>query len=286
LPGFSFICKKFHHNFPDPAKATGTDDEIRKQFGVTFPSNNDLPKTVQEAVNQKWIKLSENCIEGSRYISPKRDYSNVLLFDKSNKIAGVQIGIPHVPPSPMKDRYYEEVDFGGRKLWTLTSFFVDPKTICGQRTAKDFGDRVWWRSKVDEGGFFKLPLTIKEVNENKNWVLGQCVLGMGLHYWYKISSNMNCDDFTPFFVMYNNGKLTTFAVGFGTKDLINTPDSRFEHAPKFAIRLNFKEETLPQCLMKDETKVSTMHFMFTSVFSNRCQGNDKKLSHPMENFSK
>jgi hypothetical protein len=27
--------------------------------------------------------------------------------------------------------------------------------------------------------------------------------------------------------------------------------------------------------MEDRVKVSTMHFMFTSVFSNRCQGNDK-----------
>lgn len=25
-------AKKFHHNFPDPAKATGTDQEISEQF--------------------------------------------------------------------------------------------------------------------------------------------------------------------------------------------------------------------------------------------------------------
>jgi hypothetical protein len=88
-------------------------------------------------------------------------------------------------------------------------------------------------------------------------------------------------------LLKQKGHLTTFAVGFvnfflknkGAKELINSPDSRFEHAPKFAIRLNFLSETLPQCLLRDEVKVSTMHFMFQSIFSQRCQGNDKKLIH-------
>ena len=31
-PYFPTTAKKFHHNFPDPAKATGTDEEIRAQF--------------------------------------------------------------------------------------------------------------------------------------------------------------------------------------------------------------------------------------------------------------
>lgn len=31
-PFFPTKAKKFHHNFPDPAKATGTDEEIREQF--------------------------------------------------------------------------------------------------------------------------------------------------------------------------------------------------------------------------------------------------------------
>jgi arsenate reductase len=31
-PFFPTHAKKFHHNFPDPAKATGTEDEILQQF--------------------------------------------------------------------------------------------------------------------------------------------------------------------------------------------------------------------------------------------------------------
>jgi len=31
-PLFPTKAKKFHHNFPDPAKATGTEEEIKKEF--------------------------------------------------------------------------------------------------------------------------------------------------------------------------------------------------------------------------------------------------------------
>jgi arsenate reductase len=31
-PYFPSMAKKFHHNFPDPAKATGSEEEIKAQF--------------------------------------------------------------------------------------------------------------------------------------------------------------------------------------------------------------------------------------------------------------
>ncbi|TAH27349.1 MAG: arsenate reductase ArsC [Cytophagales bacterium] len=31
-PFFPTKAKKFHHNFPDPAKATGTEEEVKEQF--------------------------------------------------------------------------------------------------------------------------------------------------------------------------------------------------------------------------------------------------------------
>jgi arsenate reductase len=32
-PYFPTNAAKFHYNFPDPAKATGTEEEIKEQFG-------------------------------------------------------------------------------------------------------------------------------------------------------------------------------------------------------------------------------------------------------------
>jgi arsenate reductase (thioredoxin) len=43
-PFFPSAAKKFHHNFPDPAKATGTDDEIRKQFALVRDEIKDYCK--------------------------------------------------------------------------------------------------------------------------------------------------------------------------------------------------------------------------------------------------
>lgn len=34
-PVFPGKSQQFHHNFPDPAKATGTEDEIKEQFRLT-----------------------------------------------------------------------------------------------------------------------------------------------------------------------------------------------------------------------------------------------------------
>lgn len=34
-PFFPTMAKKFHYNFPDPAKATGTEEEIMQQFRAT-----------------------------------------------------------------------------------------------------------------------------------------------------------------------------------------------------------------------------------------------------------
>jgi len=206
------------------------------------------------------------------------------MFDKQGRLAGIEVGVPYIPSEPMKSRYFSQSSANGNTHWALIAYLVEPTSICGgNRTSNVFGDRVWWKSNT---GYLKLPLTLTEVRQDVKWKLGTCILGMGLHYWYDISNGMNCNDFTPFFVMYNNQQLTTFAVGFGTDNLINSPDSRFEHAPKFVIRANFRPETLPQCLMEDKTKVSTMHFFFTSVFSNRCQGNDEKMVHPVENLTK
>lgn len=33
-PFFPSNARKFHHNFPDPAKATGTEDQVKEQFRI------------------------------------------------------------------------------------------------------------------------------------------------------------------------------------------------------------------------------------------------------------
>lgn len=59
-PFFPGNALKFHHNFPDPAKATGTDEEVMKQFrevrdmikefSATF-INQHIKQTVSASIN-------------------------------------------------------------------------------------------------------------------------------------------------------------------------------------------------------------------------------------------
>jgi hypothetical protein len=243
----------------------------RRQFGVTFPKNTGLPENENDAKDAQWVKIEDSC-DGVKYVSPQKDYTNVIVYDKSGKLAGVDVAITVEPAEPMKSRFYKTKDYEGRQFFVLSAFFVDPSTICGTRSAGPYGDRVWWRQ--NDGDYFKLPLTQDGARADPKWKLGTCIPGMGIHYWYEISNEMSCNDFTPFFVMYNGGELTTFAVGFGMDRLVSGPNNRFEHAPKFVVRANFRSETLPQCLMKDEVKVSTMHFFWTSMLHNRCQSEE------------
>lgn len=49
----------------------------------------------------------------------------------------------------------------------------------------------------------------------------------GQHFWYNISTNMNCDDFFPAFALYNKGKLNAF----GWVTMGDFQSSRYEHPP-------------------------------------------------------
>lgn len=47
-PFFPTKAKKFHHNFPDPAKATGTESEITEQFKLVREQIKDYCKSFVE----------------------------------------------------------------------------------------------------------------------------------------------------------------------------------------------------------------------------------------------
>ena len=51
---------------------------------------------------------------------------------------------------------------------------------------------------------------------------------LGQHYWYDISNDMDCEDFFPFFLLYNSDVLN----GFGFATAANLDSKRIEHPPK------------------------------------------------------
>jgi len=94
------------------------------------------------------------------------------------------------------------------------------------------------------------------------WTLGHCFVTMGVHYWYNVTEDMDCGDFMPFFILYNDNKLNAwgFATNYG-----GGKSQRYEHPPLSAISGFMKP--VPKCFSTDPTfkSLSTMHVYHTST---------------------
>ncbi|KAI8484416.1 hypothetical protein Bbelb_378490 [Branchiostoma belcheri] len=104
----------------------------------------------------------------------------------------------------------------------------------------------------------------------------------GQHYWYKFMAQsktkvsttgtssaptyMNCDDFYPVFLMYNDGKLNGF--GWNINTVLDSP--RYESLPTGALSLFFAQK--PPCFDEHVRRgLSTLHiYLDDSPSSNFC----------------
>jgi hypothetical protein len=72
------------------------------------------------------------------------------------------------------------------------------------------------------------------------------LLHSGLHYWYDLSKNMDCDNLYPVFLLYNGGVLNGFgwALGMDLKDY----SPRIEHPPQssYGVSLENKHINTPK----------------------------------------
>lgn len=63
-------------------------------------------------------------------------------------------------------------------------------------------------------------------NPANQWIGPKCFITMGNHYWLNIQSDMSCDNYFPFCLLYNGGKLNAFC--FGVNGML---DSKWEDNP-------------------------------------------------------
>jgi len=148
----------------------------------------------------------------------------------------------------------------------LTFYFVDPKNICNSRVVKRFqgtGDRLVLQNGSNQTDLIYFPLSEKDVR--KPWIDGRCFYTMGKHYWYNISSDMDCDYFFPVFLMYNKGVLNAFGPDISAP--IASP--RWEHPSGSELDWFFNEDTVPQCLF-NRSDLSTIHIYLTSAYWDFC----------------
>jgi len=224
------------------------------------------------ANNTAFEKKDDMCANGGKFLGQrywyKKDPTVILLYDKNGIIAGLQTAFPkaeYFPPDHLKEKYYIE----DGDLWTLTAYFVDPSTICTQGRSKSdlasqgTGTGLWLQYGPDPvKDSVHIPNDEAEMKKTK-WGHGKCYWTMGMHYWYNVSQDMNCDDFVPNCILYNGGKLSAFCFATGANLILSS--KRFDSPAPLNIVLNKFFDRTPDCFFKQPNYflVSTMHVFFT-----------------------
>jgi len=254
-------------------------DGLRVTFGLN-PFDSDhfdrLPRTVEDATGDGWT-LIESCDvtkpwRGERY-ALGGDYAVILLFDVNGYIAGIQTSIPNnqangYPRNTLRPPFMVDGD-----RYTISAYFVDPSIICaGGRTASDFntqgtGTGLYLQRTENPLDSERIPTDQTDLVQNHpEWTEGKCFWSMGKHYWYNLTPDMNCEDYYPVFLLYNDRKVNAF----GWAMLTDLSSERYEHPTADVINLFIKNP--PQCLIGQTEPMSTMHIYFTNSvrWSNRC----------------
>uniref|UniRef100_T1J4X8 Uncharacterized protein n=1 Tax=Strigamia maritima TaxID=126957 RepID=T1J4X8_STRMM len=241
---------------------------LRVTWGVNLASENvftKIPLKVKKATNDKgYIKDStrSSCsgkFLGDRYVQPKKP-GIALLYDHSGYFVGLQTYFPK--SALQKSSLYIEDNVSGNNSNVLTAYFVDPDIICttgrtkSQYEAQKIGNALYIQNGSNPlRDYIKVPLYENETVSN-HWYKGSCFTSMGVHYWYNISKDMNCDNLLPLFLVFNHGKLTGF--GWAIQDKIPN-NVHFEYPDKDNLKRFF--DSTPRCLKDIYTRGSGLSMM-------------------------
>jgi len=231
-------------------------------FSANAFSYTDLPMTEDAAIKDGWKLIKDACKEsaqfvGRQYTKDESDKTRILLFDAGGKIAGMQMAFSNKLGTAVNLVGKVILDDGTN--YFIAVYFTDPYQICeaGTKRRDNYVGENLYLQTTDK--LMLIPYHEKNVLNGTKWVKGKCFHGMGQHYWYGIKTDMDCNDFFPIFLLYNQGILNGF--GFATGSDITS--SNVEHPTKPLLGLFFKPETQPKCL-DNEPNLSTQHVYLQS----------------------
>jgi len=240
------------------------------------------------------VSCEQRLFPGVRYVKKVKagkgkkrsnDPSAVIIFDSTDGyIVGIQSWIPKATlqlqtgPEGKEIKARFEPKLGGMDWyvedgdqWVKTIYFIDPKTICTKpRTEDEFkthgtGSNGLWirrnRPNHDHEQYVYIPMDEHKLQVNPQaWAKGKCFNTMGQHYWYKVSSDMNCEDIVPFCLLYNGGILTGMC--FVNPVLLN--GGYYDSPRPTAKIIGDFVVPLPKCLATSPAyrKLSTVHVYF------------------------
>jgi charged multivesicular body protein 7 len=255
-------------------------NDLRVTFGVN-PLNtwdfDSLPRSLSGNMQNFVLKDNQCKVKGSSFLGQRYWYKNdpaaILLFDVNGYIAGIQTVVNKtagwVPPTPLYGSWILE----DSDSYAMTVYFVDPSIICTTgRTAGDFasdgtGTGLYLQNGPDP---LKNTFLVPELESDMKasyplWGSGKCFWTMGQHYWYNVTSDMPCNNFIPYCLLYNAGYLNAFCFQI-SYDV--TPSQRYEHPTAFQAS-SCCLDPVPTCFGKG--KQTTMHVFLTSNYlANHC----------------
>ncbi|XP_074660405.1 uncharacterized protein LOC141912883 [Tubulanus polymorphus] len=257
-------------------------DALKVRWGINpLTSFKNQPRTIDDAKSEGYTATdgdackSDGAYRGVRYIM-NDDPALMLLFDRNGFIAGIQSALPKdkslnfpTPQLKFKGMLHEESN-----KYTETFYFTHPDKICSEgRTQAEFDRDGTGRSLFLQSGpnpstdLIQIPNSQADMDKTK-WTQTKCFYTMGMHYWYNLTADMNCDNILPAFAIYNKGRLNAFGFAFGTY----VESSRYEHPPQRVFERFLKP--VPQCLYEQATRnggLTTMHVFLSSwPLLNRC----------------
>ncbi|CAB3373094.1 Hypothetical predicted protein [Cloeon dipterum] len=142
-----------------------------------------------------------------------------VLFDLNGFIAGEQYSIPDEDIANVSGNYsfenvpsFRRTTRFGRNVWTGTAFFVSP-TVLDNGGRTDLSEGTIVELWVQKGDSYKtaeqIPLDRFDLEANTNYLLCNCVPGMGIHYYTEMYQAGSCDKFDPWFLMYTGFHMYT-----------------------------------------------------------------------------
>jgi hypothetical protein len=220
----------------------------------TYLPNKGFDEMPRQLSEKHDFVLKDNLCNGGKFRG-QRYWSNsdpalMLLFDKNGIIAGMQTSAPKskFTPLPGSKGFVDDGD-----LWTQTVYFVEPSTICKTGRTKEelekdgTGTGLWIQHGPDPTkNVINLPLNEEEIKKTK-WGSGRCFPTMGQHYWFDLSSDMNCKDFFPTCLLYNGNKLT----GFCFAKNVNLESPHYDVPRATPSGINATMNPVPKCFFSE-----------------------------------
>ncbi|KAL5007801.1 hypothetical protein ScPMuIL_016607, partial [Solemya velum] len=265
------------------------------RYGVWYK----LPRTDSEAKNEGYIRQNDVCKTDKYhgFLYSKDGNTNTMpIYDLNGFIVGIQSAIPgnmkgynsanktiSLPPhGVMPPIMLGETDSKGIQMYTVTAYFRHPGVICRPSARNiSLGKGLFIQMAYNpEKEFEMIPLESRDLTPD--WIMGNCMPKMGLHFFKNLSRNLPCEQLYPLFLMYDmEGKLGAFGWTFQGRPMMSHAAalSWFHLTPEL-YPFKFELSQLPPCMMNKDFQVFGINIWLRNPESLLCKREDQPKQVP------